>query len=300
MAANIQFDETGNNALLFDNSSIELKLDGIVVLSINSSSQNSNTPLNLDVINCESIYVMSGNNNVTVNSTTVVVSSETQTNQLNNTILSIGSNVTVNATTIMIGNSSTNTVINNSGFFINGISPMPSTGDVKLTLKTTADSGWVLANDTSIGDASSGATGRANNDTANLFTLIWTVTSNTFCGVSSGRGASAAADFAAHKTINLPKALGRALAIYGSGAGLTARSMAETLGEESHTLSVNEIPSHKHDGTYYSGDGSQTGILKLDILNGLSANTYSTANTGGGQAHNNMQPTLFLNAMIKL
>src|SRR6185312_1389325 len=48
-----------------------------------------------------------------------------------------------------------------------------STGDFKLTMKTTADTGWVLMNDGSIGDASSGASNRANADTADLFEFMW-------------------------------------------------------------------------------------------------------------------------------
>jgi hypothetical protein len=92
-----------------------------------------------------------------------------------------------------------------------------STGDAKLTYKTVADNGWVLMDDKTIGDASSSATGRANADTEALFTLLWTNIIDQWAPVSSGRGGSAAADFAAHKTIALPKTLGRALAGYGIG-----------------------------------------------------------------------------------
>ena len=91
-----------------------------------------------------------------------------------------------------------------------------STGDVKLTLKTSADSGWVLMDDGTIGSASSGATTRANADTEDLFTLLWTNVTDSWAPVSGGRGASAAADFAVNKTITLPRVLGRALGIAGS------------------------------------------------------------------------------------
>jgi hypothetical protein len=93
-----------------------------------------------------------------------------------------------------------------------------STGDIKMSFKTVADAGWILANDTSIGDASSGATGRANADTLLLYTLLWTNVADQWSPVVGGRGASAAADFAAHKPMNLPKTLGRALAGYGLGS----------------------------------------------------------------------------------
>lgn len=179
-----------------------------------------------------------------------------------------------------------------------------TTGDVKLTIKTVADAGWVLMNDTTLGDASSGATGRANADTSALFTLLWTNTVDADCAVSSGRGASAAADYAAHKTIALPKALGRTLATYGSGAGLTARALAHVVGEETHTLTNAEMPAHAHPGSTATlnnaGGGVTTqasGVTNGD--NGLSQ-TLSVASQGGGGAHNVMQPTLFLNTMLKL
>src|SRR5437899_2827662 len=53
-----------------------------------------------------------------------------------------------------------------------------STGDLKLTLKTVADTGWVLITSTvfgngTIGAASSGANIRANADCQALFTLVF-------------------------------------------------------------------------------------------------------------------------------
>ena len=176
-----------------------------------------------------------------------------------------------------------------------------STGDVKLTLKTVADSGWVLMDDKTIGDASSSATGRANADTEDLFTLLWNNTADADCAVSSGRGASAAADWAAHKTIALPKALGRALACYGSGSGLTARALAKVVGAETHQLTVGELASHTHTLNSYL----------LQVMTGTNAgNSYYQNSSNGSEAvsdatgsdtpHNNMQPTIFLNVMIKL
>ena len=169
-----------------------------------------------------------------------------------------------------------------------------TTGDVKLTLKTTADSGWVLMNDTTIGNGSSGASGRANADTVDLYTLLWNNTADAQCAVSTGRGANAAADYAANKTIALPKALGRALATYGAGSGLTSRVLALTTGVETHPLSIAELAAHDHTVTASNTAGSS-------FLAGSGfAQTGNTGSTGSGTAHQNMQPTLFLNTMIKL
>lgn len=171
-----------------------------------------------------------------------------------------------------------------------------TTGDVKMTLKTVADTGWVLMNDTSIGNAASGGTGRANADTVDLFTLLWTNTANAECPVSTGRGASAAADYAANKNITLPLALGRTLGCYGTGASLTARVMGKTVGTETHTLTTAEVPN-----LTFGGDTAGGGTA--DALNAPRGNTIDfTMSTGGGGggAHNNMQPTTFLNVMIKL
>src|SRR6266516_2014482 len=100
-----------------------------------------------------------------------------------------------------------------------------TTGDTKTTLKTTADLGWIMMNDGTIGDSTSGASTRANDDTGPLFSLLWNNTANADCAVSGGRGGSAAADFAAHKTLALPKVKGRALAGAGAGSGLTSRAL---------------------------------------------------------------------------
>jgi hypothetical protein len=171
-----------------------------------------------------------------------------------------------------------------------------TTGDVKLTLKTVADTGWVLMDDKTIGNAASGATGRANADTVDLYTLLWNNTADADCAVSSGRGASAAADYAANKTIALPKTLGRALACYGAGSGLTSRALAKIVGTETHILTEAEIPAHTHSTIAESANQDDIAGGASGVYNGAGV----TGSTGGGSAHNNMQPSVFLNVMIKL
>jgi hypothetical protein len=175
-----------------------------------------------------------------------------------------------------------------------------STGDVKITLKTAADTGWVLMNDGTIGNAASGGTTRANADTEDLFTLLWTNVADAQCAVSGGRGASAAADFAADKTIALPKALGRALAAYGAGSGLTDRALAFITGAETHTLTEAEMPSHFHTITANVGNAVGSGGDFPDGNNLAPQVLPASDSKGGDEPHENMQPTVFLNLMIKL
>lgn len=88
----------------------------------------------------------------------------------------------------------------------------------------------------------------------------------------------------------LHEAAGRALVAAGSGAGLTARTVGDRFGAETHTLDVSEIPSHSH--TYDKAVAATSTVL--GELPGVELGAYSTeltGDTGGGGAHNNLQPS---------
>jgi hypothetical protein len=76
-----------------------------------------------------------------------------------------------------------------------------TTGDMIWGPISGTRTGWVRSNGRTIGSAASGATERASADTEELFAYLWNNFDNSTCAVSSGRGANAAADFAANKTI---------------------------------------------------------------------------------------------------
>lgn len=85
-----------------------------------------------------------------------------------------------------------------------------TSGDVKFRPTAENLTGWVKLNGTTIGSGASGATQRANADTQGLYVYLWTNCPDSNCPVSTGRGASALADFNANKPIALLDWRGRA------------------------------------------------------------------------------------------
>jgi microcystin-dependent protein len=126
-----------------------------------------------------------------------------------------------------------------------------SVGDIKWSIRTVAESGWLLLGGGTIGDASSGGTIRANADTLPLFTLLWSNYADaelpiyTSAGGASTRGASAAVDFAAHKRLSLPDPRGSGLVPYKSGDA-DFGTLGKKGGAKTHALAVAELPAHHH------------------------------------------------------
>lgn len=160
------------------------------------------------------------------------------------------------------------------------------TGDYRISSRaSTALTGWVKVDDGTIGNAASGATTRANADTVALFTHLYDTFSNSICPVSGGRGANAAADYAANKTITLSAMLGRALVVAGTGSGLTARALGDKVGAETHT----------HTGTT-GPDGGFVGVQTGGFNVAIDDHTHAFTTDAGAS----MQPSTFINVFMRL
>lgn len=190
---------------------------------------------------------------------------------------------------------------------------------------------FVMADGRTIGDATSGATNRANADTVGLFTLLWNITTNAQCAVSGGRGASAAADYAAHKTLALPNHSGRGMAgrddLSGTAAGVwpgaTVRAAVGggLTAQASTTINSSGVNNINFGSPYFtqtygaitsagSSAGGNSGGSQYAYLNDqVTVQGYTTLNanfsifvsgSGTSGVFNIVQPTIVVDVIIAL
>ena len=125
-------------------------------------------------------------------------------------------------------------------------------------------------------------------------------------------------------TFNLPDLRGRVVAgqddmggssanrLTGQTGGVNGDTLAGTGGTETHTLSTAELATHSHAAAMEENADSESGITRVGLGRSLQDrdDNYRTsvsdgggdlliANTGSGSAHNNVQPTIILNYIIK-
>jgi microcystin-dependent protein len=96
------------------------------------------------------------------------------------------------------------------------------------------------------------------------------------------------------------------------GSGITGTTLGATGGAETHTLTTAQMPSHTHtqdahshtipiyvasNFTGFIGSNGHGGVFRENV--GTNGSIATNQNTGGGGAHNNTQPTIILNYIIK-
>jgi len=89
---------------------------------------------------------------------------------------------------------------------------------------------------------------------------------------------------------NVPDLRSRTLVGAGQGTGLSLRVAGQTFGEEDHTLTIAEMPTHNHAINDFLTTGTSV-PPPLDAGESIPHILNTTANEGGGGSHNNMQPS---------
>ena len=141
---------------------------------------------------------------------------------------------------------------------------------------STAPSGWFLCQGQAV----------SRTDYAELFAAI---------GIAFGSGDGST-------TFNIPDLRGKTLVGYNSSE-TEFNTIGKTGGEKTHTLAVSEMPSHSHSVAPITAIAINYGCV---VAQGSYSNSSSENNpvtttqaTGGGQAHNNIQPYNTVNYIIK-
>jgi microcystin-dependent protein len=162
---------------------------------------------------------------------------------------------------------------------------MPYIGEVRLTAFSSAPSGWALCDGQLLSIASNTA----------LFQVIGTT--------YGGNGFS---------TFALPDFRGRIPVAAGQGLGLSNRARGEVGGTETHTLATTELAAHVHalrasnaNATTNQPGGNvparnPSGIAGYAAAADADLAAAGVASVGGGQPHNNLQPSIVVNYIIAL
>ena len=150
--------------------------------------------------------------------------------------------------------------------FLSGISMI---GEIRMYAGSSTPNGWLFCDGAAI----------SREEYSELFGIL---------GENFGNGDGSS-------TFNLPDFRGRSPIGVGQGSGLSERSLADSGGEEEHTLSVAELPSHTHRvAGSNEGSGTFTTNYGLDPI----ADGRNTEYVGGDEGHENMPPFLCIGFII--
>lgn len=101
-------------------------------------------------------------------------------------------------------------------------------------------------------------------------------------------------------TFNLPDSRGR-VTVNQNASDAEFATIGEKYGEETHTMSLAELPAHSHEQyvTALSGGTAVRNDYGADAAGGIYSQGVNTASTGSGAARNNIQPSIVKEFAIK-
>jgi len=191
--------------------------------------------------------------------------------------------------TAMLTAGTSGQVLTSSGASAPTWSQVLPAGCIQQYAGSSAPSGWLLCDGSSVSSTN--------------YLALHAVISNTFGG-SAYTGASGL-------SFNLPDLRGRFPMGAGTGTGLnasgtgapsgsaqTARARGQWGGEETHQLTLSEMPSHSHNLTTYAASSGASGYRLYDRY-GDATNVISTNTAGSDARHATIPPFVVLNFIIK-
>lgn len=143
-------------------------------------------------------------------------------------------------------------------------------GDIKTTARATAPIGWLACDGSAV----------SRTVYADLFAAI---------GTQYGAGDGTT-------TFNIPNLKGR-VPVGLDTAQTEFNAIGKSGGEKTHTLTIPEIPNHSHSYSFYAASSTR-GLSPYDGSWNNVLGNYTSGSTGGGGAHNNLQPYLTVNKII--
>lgn len=149
------------------------------------------------------------------------------------------------------------------------------TGVISAFAGSSAPTNWLLCDGSAV----------SRTTYADLFSLFGTT-------YGSGDGST---------TFNLPNLKGR-IPVGRDSSQTEFDTLGESGGSKTHTLTTSEMPSHSHtqrSGASLNVTGGANSGLAYDHFGSTINSNMVTADTGGGQAHNNLQPYLVVNYIVK-
>ena len=165
---------------------------------------------------------------------------------------------------------------NNMNEIKNAVNTNTPVGSISLFAGKTAPTGWLICDGSAV----------SRTTYANLFSVIGTT-------YGTGDGST---------TFNIPNLKGK-VPVGLDSSDTSFDTIGETGGEKEHRLTINEMPSHSHSTVNMcSFEGgvanTRTGYGYNEVALNKSSYGNSVSNTGGGQAHNNLQPYIVMNYII--